>query len=132
MTREETRKAIEVMKAYVDGKVIEFNDDGTWSDVEPEWSWGGNPKTYRIKPESKLRPYKDIKEFMNALKEHGEWLVDKFQNYATMPVFVGYTFIEIIGGGSSTDNYGHERLSFIELLKSYTWLDGAPCGVVEE
>ena len=42
MTREETRKAVKVMKAYANGKEIQYldNDDNEWIDVEcPSFDW---------------------------------------------------------------------------------------------
>lgn len=41
MTREETKKCIEVMQAYVDGKEITFKQFGhkTEEDEEPYWNW---------------------------------------------------------------------------------------------
>ena len=52
MNREETKKAIEVMQAYVDGKTIQVYDDDhlTWIDsIGPAWNW--NFGSYRVKPE---------------------------------------------------------------------------------
>ncbi len=55
MTREETKKCIEVMQAYVDGKEIEANvscGDATWNVVDDIlWNWWSN--IYRIKEEPK-------------------------------------------------------------------------------
>ena len=65
MTRDETRAAIEVMKAWIDGKIIEARSrsviDGPrlgWNtfdaDVEPIWDW---PRfSYRAKPTSPPEP----------------------------------------------------------------------------
>ena len=54
MTREETKKAIEVMQAYVDGKEIErrwvAKEEDEWRSTEtPNWFW--NTHDYRIKPQ---------------------------------------------------------------------------------
>jgi len=50
MNREETKKAIEVMQAYVDGKVVEYFAFDAWFPVnQPGWSF--NDTKYRIKPE---------------------------------------------------------------------------------
>lgn len=54
MTREETKKAIEVMQAFVDGNQIEtLTLSGTYTKVPyPHWNWrnnsGGNCPVYRI------------------------------------------------------------------------------------
>ena len=52
MNREDTRRRIEVMQAFVDGKEIQARpyEGGIWSSVNfPEWKWHRND--YRIKPE---------------------------------------------------------------------------------
>ena len=54
MTREETKKCIEVMQAYVDGKEIEVknpdNEKDNWQITRnPVWSWAR--LNYRIKPQ---------------------------------------------------------------------------------
>ena len=49
MNREETKKAIEVMQAYVDGEQIEAKQEGSdWRPSFPIWDWG--PNDYRVKP----------------------------------------------------------------------------------
>ena len=55
MNREDTKKAIEVMQAYVDGTEIEniSADSGRtnyWNTGYPRWQWDGDSTTYRIKP----------------------------------------------------------------------------------
>lgn len=49
MTREEARKAAEVMLAYADGKEIEYLYNGEWEDaLNPTFDW--YEEEYRIKP----------------------------------------------------------------------------------
>jgi hypothetical protein len=49
---EETKKAIEVMQAFVDGKAIQCYSGFGWEPIkEPFWRWGS--VNYRIKPEPK-------------------------------------------------------------------------------
>ena len=52
MNRDETKKAVAVMQAYVDGAEIEYNAPGygEWRIVagKPFWSWSQNQ--YRVKP----------------------------------------------------------------------------------
>ena len=52
MTKDDTKKAIEIMQAYVDGKTIQVYDEdhSTWVDsIGPAWHWGFS--SYRVKPE---------------------------------------------------------------------------------
>ena len=56
MTREEARKAAEVMLAYANGEEIEYNVKGcnNWMKVDsPSFNWDWE---YRIKPKSKFDP----------------------------------------------------------------------------
>ena len=50
--REETKRMIEVMQAWVDGAEIQLRlkiNNGSWMDIDaPEWSWAGT--NYRVKP----------------------------------------------------------------------------------
>jgi hypothetical protein len=50
MNIEETKKAIEVMQAFVDGKTVQVETHAGWEDVDdPLWEWFGGP--YRVKPQ---------------------------------------------------------------------------------
>jgi hypothetical protein len=57
MNIEETKEAIRVMQAYVDGKEVEdFSPCQKWKRVTtPRWAWGDTQ--YRIKPTPVLRPW---------------------------------------------------------------------------
>ena len=48
MNREETKKAIEVMQAYVDGAEIKK----VLPAISPHWLWDDNVKTYSIMPKA--------------------------------------------------------------------------------
>ena len=63
MTREETKKCIEVMQAYVDGGEIEelvSKDSDWWSVQNPDWNWDYH--TYRIKPQLMKVTEEEMKE----------------------------------------------------------------------
>lgn len=67
-----TKEKIEVMTAYEEGKKIECkNRDCRWTEwilpQEPAWNWA--ECDYRIKEESKYRPYKDTEEMINDFCE---------------------------------------------------------------
>lgn len=57
MTREQTKEAIRIMQAFVDGKEVQFKWGSMgWSSTDkPEWNWSAYD--YRIKPTAKLRPW---------------------------------------------------------------------------
>jgi hypothetical protein len=56
MNIEQTKEAIRVMQAFVDGNEVESMYDGKWAIIyAPRWNWDNTE--YRIKPTAKLRPW---------------------------------------------------------------------------
>ena len=127
MTREEARKAAEVMLAYVDGKEIEWcqkgcNDD--WrSIVTAHFDWDSN--CYRVKPEPKCRPFKDAEECWREMQKHQPfgWIAKGKRLYAIKAVECNTVFIDD----------GCENRSLIAFFNDgFTFADGEPFGVKEE
>lgn len=78
-TREETKRMIEVMQAYVDGAEIEYRDSdgGNWDRTQPCWIW--SDYNYRIvDPYAKLKaaaedPTKQIR-CIAPMAANNEWI----------------------------------------------------------
>lgn len=136
MTTEKAKHLSEVLKAYSEGKTIEYrvlSSYGFWGEWD-EWSGSSafneatnydQPIEYRIKPESALRPYANAREFMKAMKEHGPYyhqidMVDT--DFFMMPT--GVTNFGFTPYNGTVCNY--ERF-----CKMYEWQDGSPCGIEE-
>lgn len=68
MTREEAKKAVEVMLAYANGEKIEqyYNYDGKWSEVMGNCDFNWLKNKYRVKPKEKFNP-KTLKPFDKVL-----------------------------------------------------------------
>lgn len=131
-----TEEMIEVMKAYTEGKHIEFRatKNDHWHEAVPRWDW--NNYEYRVKPEKKeptYRPYKDVNEMLEDINKRrvaiqhlvlgGFWLNHKNRGLM-MP----------INGIDKSDNkilLGDNWYRFNEALLNYTYLDGTPFGVQE-
>lgn len=65
MTREEARKAAEVMLAYANGEEIEVLSFGEYEPCKsPSFNWldGRGLRNYRVKPKPTYRPFKDKEE----------------------------------------------------------------------
>lgn len=81
MTREETIERIKVMQAYINGEKVQYQkNSGKWADTEePIWS---NLIKYRIKPESKYRPFKNAEECWKEMQKHQPfgWTYDYTNN----------------------------------------------------
>lgn len=129
-----TKEKIEVMKAYEEGKTIQAFDleQGKWVNCHnPTWNWLSFD--YRIKPESKYRPYKDTEEMIEDFKKRFNakvppyampmiWVRNKtFKDCRLITVFRDKVVMIIVSGEDMK-----------ELFKDYTYLDGSPCGMKEE
>lgn len=123
MTKEEAKHLSEVAKAYSEGKIIQFYDDKKkWIDLEGQVFFTHAISRYRIKPENKIRPYKNAEEFLKAYKEHGPFVKDnrprnKYTN-------VNYIYDDCVILNTYICNYD-------VLIKFFKWQDGTPCGVIE-
>ena len=74
MTREEAKELLPIIQAWVEGKTLEYyNDDiGEWQVVTKTVFI--NPNKYRIKPESRYRPFKSQEECWNEMFNQAVWL----------------------------------------------------------
>lgn len=135
-----TQEKIEVMKAYADGKKIQWRTidspqewvEWTFSD-EPSWNWVVND--YRIKPESKYRPYKDTEEMIEDFKERFNVEVPQ---YAMPMIWIkmkdGSDFAKLItefGYSCVWCSCSNTGTPMKELFNGFTYLDGSPCGMKE-
>ena len=86
------------MQAYENGAVIQERNkqDPEWRDIhcEPTWDW--QFIEYRIKPELKLRPYKNAEEFLAAQKEHGMYLSPVSINRNIFPIEIDNYGISVV------------------------------------
>lgn len=130
MTKEEVKKMLPVLQAFAEGKTIESRcikgDKSLWYDDEdPSFD---NDLEYRIKPESKYRPFANAEECWQEMLNHQPfgWLNgDKcFYN------IVSVSNIDVSMANVSGDIV---TLDFSEVMKDNTFADGTPFGVkVEE
>lgn len=74
MTREEAKELLPIIQAYAEGKTVEVLDPhGNWKESENPLftdSLTYNSIKYRIKPESKYRPFKTKEECWLELLKH--------------------------------------------------------------
>ena len=117
MNKEKIKEFMPLMQAMLEGKTIQHTDldTGEWVDVE-EIYCGEDVLNYRIKPESKYRPFKDAEECWAEMQKHQP---------------VGWT--KLIGGieySFITDV--NDTIRFSEDIKEYIFVDGTPFGIKEE
>ena len=134
MTREEAKKLLPFIQAYCEGKQIQWlkPDSDEWIDVVEGDNVDFEDLTefnvaYRIKPESKYRPFANAQECLEEMKKHQPfgWVKDK---YSFCP-------IEMIAANFSKECIKCYETWFTpeKMFKDSTFLDGTPFGVkIEE
>ena len=88
----------------------------------PTFNWGSND--YRIKPQSKYRPFKDAEECWQEMQKHQPfgWIAKGKRLYAIKAVECNTVFIDD----------GCENRSLIAFFNDgFTFADGEPFGVKE-
>jgi len=115
MNIEQTKEAIRVMQAFVDGKEVQFRDVGieTWYTLK-SYRWNWQDCEYRIKPTATLRPWTADEVPLGA------WM--RFKKVIDDRSVLAWTSTQ-----RDRDMWLEEREHSTDLGK--TWL---PCGVMEE
>ena len=122
MTREEARKAAEVMLAYADGKQIEYKVRGwdEWRPINeldtPLFDW--NSTKYRIKREPTYRSFKNKEECWAEMQKHQPWGVIKDDNRYVLTIEIS----------DNTANF----MTYKDMFENCTFADGTPFGIKEE
>ena len=126
MTREEVKEMLPVLQAFAEGKTIESRcikgDKSLWYDDEdPSFD---NDFEYRLKPEPKYRPFKDVEECWAEMQKHQPfgWLKSKKDGY--------YSFITMLNYRFRLNGYDGWR--FDDVINKFTFADGTTFGVKED
>ena len=117
MTREEAKKAAEVLQAFADGKKIEYSDKGKdcWKLIsEPEYvNFNFARYDYRVSKEPQYRPFENADECWNEMLKHRPFGWAKIKRDGER---IALTYL--------TD--GHW---FADMFEKMTFADGEPFGV---
>ena len=115
MTREKAKELLDIIKAYIEGKEIEYfvSTKGEW-DLITDPIFDDEPSKYRIKTEPKYRPFKDAEECFNEIGKHQPFGYIKYKdrNY----------YYPIRFGDNSDFDY---------LFENRIFADGTPFGIKE-
>ena len=114
ITRENAKELLPIIKAYSEGKQIQYFEFGEWIDKE-YLNFTDLPSFYRIKPKTKYRPFKNAEECLEEIQKHQPigWIKNEKGAYFSL------TFID-----NTTDlNYQ---------FYTYKFADGTPFGIKEE
>lgn len=128
MNRKEAEELLPIIKAFSEGRIIEFS---SITDVSKAWREVtdfpiGMIKNFkfRIKPEPKFRPFKDAEECWAEMQKHQPfgWLKSKEKGY--------YTFITMLNYRFRLNGYDGWR--FDDTINKFTFADGTTFGVKED
>jgi len=114
MTKEQTKEAIRIMQAFVDGKELISMRTPTATADDPYWNWGNDTKMYHIKSTPVLRPWTADEVPLGA------WMRKKQE--------VSHRWVVIDTGGGLWQQAWFEDYEH-STDKGVTW---HPCGVMEE
>lgn len=124
MTREEAKQLLPVIQAIINGQKIQVNINNRWQDVDENHNCVFLPESYeyRIKPESKYRPFKNAEECWEELKNHFPFGWVKIED--------SYDYITEINNQNIIINDSY--FDFEAACKNITFADGTPFGVKVE
>ena len=126
MTTEEAKRRAELYSALAEGKTIQVqNPNGKWEDLKIEGlDHLYDCNKYRIKPESRYRPFKSQEECWNEMLKHQPfgWVKE-----------ISSEMLYLINGISNKSIVIMEDInSFKEAMNIYEFKDGTPFGIKEE
>lgn len=135
MNRKEAAELSPIIKAFSEGKTILVKDkrlsdeEYSWSETD-DCSFNIEKFDYRIKPETKYRPFKDAEECWQEMQNHQPFGWIKRDGYRYNIISISDTNVKVIDtrGAISTLYF-----SYLFLRKDYHFIDGTLFGVrVEE
>ena len=126
MTREEAKQLLPIIQAFAEGKEIQQTDGYDWYDLDnPDFMASGS--SYRIKPETKYRPFKNADECWQEMQKYKPfgWLKDKNDGHLTLITVVDNDKMMALNGRVGWD--------FLGMMNNYVFANGTPFGIkVEE
>lgn len=134
ITREAAKELLPIIQAFAEGKTIQYLDDrGFWNDIKTCVSFDYNISCYRIKPESRYRPFKSQEECWQEMLKHDEfgWVKSKTRD-ANKHISNIEKDIEGNVWFVAASFSGIEKYSPKQMLDYFVFMDGEPFGIKEE
>lgn len=128
MKRQQAKELLPIISAFAEGKRIQYYyTDAGWADIDPDGAadFSDNPSKYRIKPEHKYRPFKDVEECWQEMQKHQPfgWIKSNVDNNL-------YSILAITSHGCLLTD--RNIISFPHLCKYNTFADGTTVGIKYE
>lgn len=131
MNRQQAKELLPIIQAFAEGKTIErkgiLDNESKWCEVLLP-TFNVAVSNYRIKPESKYRPFIDNKECWNEMLKH-----QPFGWVRTMNAENDYYIIDGVLHSENLDcsvvTMAGESYDYKEMLDIYLFADGTPFGI---
>ena len=134
MTREQAKELLPIIKAFAEGKEIQYkNFLDEWTDIEENegLSFICPPSDYRIKPQQKYRPFETKEECWNEMLKHQPFgflsIADKHDYFSICRVFEEEGKPKI---WLTNNAYGDCDMTTAFVI--FQFIDGTPFGIKEE
>ena len=124
MNRKEAAELFPIIKAFSEGKIIQTSIKGrSWEDLSENIVFYTNDK-YRIKPESKYRPFANAEECWNEMLKHQPfgWVKSTLFKDLDLVERVTTLYVEI----------NREIIDYKDALEKFTFADDNNFGVKVE
>ena len=115
ITRENAKELLTIIKAYSEGKQIQYFNGNYWEDGNELLNFNDDPWRYRIKKETKYRPFRNVEECLNEMQKHQPFGYIKYKDRNS--------YFPISFGDNSDFDY---------LFENRIFADGTPFGIKEE
>lgn len=125
MTKDQAKLFLPIITAFAEGKTIQMKGaDNKWQvSVNPGFT--RHPENYRIKPELKYRPFKNLEECWAEMQKHQPFGWVSFKGEEN-------SYIQCQGIEDRGILYNSDTWTFEYMLSDFTFIDGSPFGVKEE
>ena len=132
MAREEAKEYLPIIKAFAEGKTIQYHSGIGWVNIKSVISFTESPTQYRIKPEPKYRPFKTQEECWDEMHKHPNfgWIMAKDKKELVQIGRVITSMLNNVMITLSIDEGHNFNSSYY--FKNYIFTDGEPFGVKEE
>lgn len=127
MDREQAKELLPIIQAFAEGKTIEVRvGNDSWVKTDEVYGGRNNDYDYRIKPEPKYRPFKNVEECWQEMQRHHPfgWIKDGVSMYNIITI---RQYDIIIHNGARFISH-----SFNWLFECFTFADGTPFGIKVE
>lgn len=131
MTKEEIKKALPLIQAFVEGKTIQTKNGSKWIDIDSDKdqlildSVVTYQDCFRIKPGSRYRSFKNVEECWQEMLKHQPFgIVSSKHDKA-------YMAFESLDDGICNFN-GYREESFESAFDDIQFADGTPFGIKED